>query len=100
MPPLRPVYDPFSARRRRTPDWLVRYTASLAAVDVLAVTVGVVVALVVAGPTAVAAGRRSPSSSLWPALVTMSGGYAERRLGAGSDEFRRVFLAGVLAMAG
>ena len=97
VPPLRPVYDPFSARRRQTPHWLVRYTASLAAVDVMAMIVAVVMALVVAVPTAVGVGAALALVALWPALVTMSGGYAERRLGAGSDEFRRVLLAGVLA---
>jgi exopolysaccharide biosynthesis polyprenyl glycosylphosphotransferase len=98
VPPLRPVYDPFSARRRQTPDWLVRYTASLAAVDVLALIVAVVLTVVVAGPTTAAVWTGLALLALWPALVTMSGGYAERRLGAGSDEFRRVLLAGVLAV--
>ena len=33
----RPVYDPFSARRRRTPEWLVGYRAAVVTCDVLAV---------------------------------------------------------------
>ena len=99
VPPLRPVYDPFSARRRQMPAWLVRYTASLVAGDLLAVVAAVLAALALAGATTVAVGTALALVVLWPALVTMSGGYAERRLGAGGDEFRRVLLSGVLAVA-
>ena len=63
VPPLRPVYDPFSARRRQTPDWLVRYTASLVAVDLAAVVIATVAALVLAGTsTAAVATARSSSA--------------------------------------
>ena len=34
----RPVYDPYSARRRRTPEWLVNYIAMLAVSDAVAAT--------------------------------------------------------------
>jgi exopolysaccharide biosynthesis polyprenyl glycosylphosphotransferase len=99
VPPLRPVYDPFSARRRQAPEWMVRYTVGLVAGDFVAVVVAVVAALALAGASTVAVGTALALIGMWPALVAMSGGYAERRLGAGSDEFRRVFLSGVLAVA-
>jgi exopolysaccharide biosynthesis polyprenyl glycosylphosphotransferase len=99
VPPLRPVYDPFSARRRRTPDWLVRYIASLAAADLAAVLLAAFAALAVAGRTNATVGAALALALVWPVLLTTSGAYAERRLGAGVDEFRRVFLAGLLAVA-
>jgi exopolysaccharide biosynthesis polyprenyl glycosylphosphotransferase len=99
VPPLRPVYDPFSARRRRTPDWLVRYTASLAAGDIAAAVLAAVATLAVAGTTTVTVGAALLLVLVWPALLTTSGAYAERRLGAGADEFRRVLLAGLFALA-
>jgi exopolysaccharide biosynthesis polyprenyl glycosylphosphotransferase len=99
VPPLRPVYDPFSARRRQTPGWLIRYTAALVSGDLAAVVVAAVATLTVAGLTTVTAAEALALTVLWPALVAMSGSYAERRLGAGSDEFRRVFLAGLFAVA-
>src|SRR4051794_39064666 len=34
--PPRPVYDPFSARRRRAPEWLVSYTVALLITDAVA----------------------------------------------------------------
>ena len=99
VPPLRPVYDPFSARRRRAPAWLVRYTASLVVTDLAAAALGGGAALAVAGATDVAVATALSLVAGWPVLAAMSGGYAERRLGAGSDEFRRMLLAGLLAVA-
>ena len=99
VPPLRPVYDPFSARRRRAPAWLVRYTGSLVVGDLVAAAAAAGGALVVAGTTNIAVATALALVTGWPALVGLSGGYAERRLGAGSDEFRRVLLAGLLAVA-
>ena len=97
VPPLRPVYDPFSARRRRAPAWLVRYTVALVAGDLAAAAAA---AAVVVGTMNVAIATALLLSVCWPALVMVSGGYSERRLGAGADEFRRVLLAGLLAVAG
>ncbi len=99
LPPLRPVYDPFSARRRQAPAWLVRYTVSLVAGDVAASAAAAVAAFLIAGTSVVALVAALVLAAAWPALVTMSGGYAERRLGAGGDEFRRVLLAGLLSVA-
>ena len=98
VPPLRPVYDPFSARRRQVPEWLVRYAAGLVAADLTAVVLAVGATLALGGATDVAIAAALALLPMWPAAVAMSGGYAERRLGAGSDEFRRVLLAGVLVM--
>ena len=36
-----PVYDPFSARRHRAPEWLVNYVAALVVVDLLAAAASV-----------------------------------------------------------
>ncbi|TFV72616.1 sugar transferase [Blastococcus sp. CT_GayMR19] len=99
VPALRPVYDPLSARRRRAPGWLVRYTGSLVVADVAAAAAAGGAALAVAGATTAAVAAALSLVAGWPALVAMSGGYAERRLGAGTDEFRRVLLAGLLAVA-
>ncbi|WP_448625846.1 sugar transferase [Geodermatophilus sp. URMC 64] len=93
-----PVYDPFAARRRPTPEWLVRHTATVVAVDALAAVVSVLLARLVGAPLgwpAVAA-----AAVLWPLLVAGAGAYAERRQGTGGDEFRRVALAGLVAVAG
>src|SRR4051812_20660741 len=38
--PRHPVYDPFSARRRRRPEWLVAYTAALVVGDIAAALAG------------------------------------------------------------
>ncbi len=94
----RPVYDPFSARRRRTPEWLVSYTLALAVGDLLAVVGGLTLAAVV--PSGAAVGSVPPVVLLclaWPVLLSAAGAYAERRLGTGDDEYRRVLLAGLLA---
>jgi exopolysaccharide biosynthesis polyprenyl glycosylphosphotransferase len=99
VPSLRPVYDPLSARRRRAPAWLVRYTGSLVVADVAAAAAAGGTALAVSGATTAAVATALSLVAGWPAVVAMSGGYAERRLGAGTDEFRRVLLAGLLAVA-
>ena len=99
VPPLRPVYDPFSARRRQTPNWLVRYTASLAVGDLAAVVLAAIATVAVVGTTSDTVAAALALVLIWPALLAMSGAYAERRLGAGADEFRRVLLAGLLAVA-
>jgi exopolysaccharide biosynthesis polyprenyl glycosylphosphotransferase len=92
-----PVYDPFSARRRRSPEWLVRYTAHLVAADVVAAALGVWTSSLhlstLPGGVAVAV------VLLWPLVVGTGGGYSERRLGTGSYEYRRVLLAGLLALS-
>ncbi|MCW2577200.1 MAG: exopolysaccharide biosynthesis polyprenyl glycosylphosphotransferase [Modestobacter sp.] len=95
----RPVYDPFSARRRRTPEWLVSYTVGLVVGDLFAAGLGVTLALTLplSGGT--------PGRALievvvvaWAALLGLLGGYAERRLGSGPDEYRRVAVAGLVAI--
>ena len=96
VPPSRPVYDPFSARRRPAPQWLVHYTVGLVAGDVAVAAVS--------GAAALAAGAGIVSVMAlvvaWPLLIALMGGYAERRLGTGSDEYRRVLVAGLLTVAG
>jgi exopolysaccharide biosynthesis polyprenyl glycosylphosphotransferase len=94
-----PVYDPFSARRRQMPDWLVRYTVGLVVADVAAVGVAVSVALRTAVPTAGSVATAVAFVLLWPLLVASAGGYAERRLGTGTAEYRRVLLGGLLGLS-
>jgi exopolysaccharide biosynthesis polyprenyl glycosylphosphotransferase len=99
MPP-RPVYDPFSARRRRAPEWLISYTATLVVGDLLAVGLGVTLALFLplSGGTP---GNRIVELvvAAWAVLLAALGAYAERRLGSGSDEYRRVLVGGLTAIA-
>jgi exopolysaccharide biosynthesis polyprenyl glycosylphosphotransferase len=95
----RPVYDPFSARRRRTPEWLVSYTVGLVVGDLAAAGLGIALALAL--PLSGGAPGRTLIEILvvaWAALLGLLGGYAERRLGSGSDEYRRVAVAGLVAI--
>jgi exopolysaccharide biosynthesis polyprenyl glycosylphosphotransferase len=98
--PPRPVYDPFSARRRRAPEWLVSYTATLVVGDLVAAGLGVALALLLP----LSGGM--PGTQVvevvvgcWALLLAALGGYAERRMGTGSDEYRRVVVAGLTAIA-
>jgi exopolysaccharide biosynthesis polyprenyl glycosylphosphotransferase len=95
-----PVYDPFAARRRRAPEWVVAYVSALVVGDVLAVTVALALAarLPVVG-SQVTLPVIGVVMLTWPLLLVASGTYVERRQGTGMDEYRRVALAGVLAVA-
>ena len=98
--PPRPVYDPFSARRRRAPEWLVSYTAALVVGDLVAAGLGV--ALSLALPSAAAAPAPTVIEvvvACWALLLAALGGYAERRMGTGSDEYRRVVVGGLTAIS-
>jgi exopolysaccharide biosynthesis polyprenyl glycosylphosphotransferase len=93
-----PVHDPFSARRRRAPEWLVRYTAGLVIGDLVAAALAAGVSMATLG----AGAEGSPGVAfvmLWPLFVAAMGGYSERRLGTGSYEYRRVLVAGLLALS-
>jgi exopolysaccharide biosynthesis polyprenyl glycosylphosphotransferase len=94
-----PIYDPFSARRRQMPDWHFRYTVGLAAGDLTAAAVASSVAVALAATTTASVTAALGFALLWPLLVVAAGGYAERRLGTGTFEFRRVVLAALLAMS-
>jgi exopolysaccharide biosynthesis polyprenyl glycosylphosphotransferase len=96
-----PVYDPFSARRRRTPEWVVAYTATVLVVDVAAAGVGVLASSWIA-LTGSRPGQAFSLGSvlLWTVLLALLGTYAERRQGAGLDEYRRVVDAGLIALGG
>jgi exopolysaccharide biosynthesis polyprenyl glycosylphosphotransferase len=97
QPVARPVYDPFSARRRRTPEWLVSYRAAVVTGDVLA-AVAVVLAAAAIWPTAAVptALLAAGSAVAWPLLQLLLGSYAERRQGTGADEYRRVVVVGLV----
>jgi exopolysaccharide biosynthesis polyprenyl glycosylphosphotransferase len=97
--PARPVYDPFSARRRRTPQWLVQYTAGLVVGDVAALASAALLTMGLTGAAAPGAGAVLALVAMWPGIVALSGGYAERRLGTGSDEYRRVLVAGLVGVS-
>jgi exopolysaccharide biosynthesis polyprenyl glycosylphosphotransferase len=99
---LRPVYDPFTVRRRRLPEWQVNYTVALVAVDVVAAALGATLAVTLS--LSLTGGRPQSLLALillpiWPALVGLMGGYAERRLGTGDAEYRRVLAAGLVGIS-
>lgn len=90
--------------RRSGTGWTRRYVAALVAVETLAAAAagGAVLATrdgrsSVATPVLIAACLTLVP--LWPALLAATGAYAERVIGAGSDEFRRVVRAGVVVLA-
>ena len=98
--PPRPVYDPFSARRRRAPEWLVSYTVALLVTDLVAAGLGVAAAVALPLSYAVPGAVLIQSAvASWAALVALLGGYAERRLGTGNDEYRRIVVGGLAAVA-
>jgi exopolysaccharide biosynthesis polyprenyl glycosylphosphotransferase len=95
-----PVYDPFTVRRRRAPEWLIGYTALLVAIDVLAVLVAVCLAIGAPLPgTMPNLAFAAVIACGWPVLQALAGTYAERLYGTGSDEYRRVLCAGVALLA-
>jgi exopolysaccharide biosynthesis polyprenyl glycosylphosphotransferase len=105
-PPVRhwPVYDPYSARRRQTPEWLVRYTTRLLVFDIMAVVLAG--ALTVVLPIAPVPELPGPwwlialaVAAVWVALQASFGTYAERLHGTGADEYRRVTVAALTGMA-
>jgi exopolysaccharide biosynthesis polyprenyl glycosylphosphotransferase len=96
-----PAYDPFTARRRRAPEWLLAHISTVVAGDILAVLAAVLLAWAV--PLTNSHPDRSLAVAvtfLWPALLATLGSYAERRQGTGVDEYRRVIDAGLIASAG
>jgi exopolysaccharide biosynthesis polyprenyl glycosylphosphotransferase len=95
-----PVYDPFGSRRRPAPEWLVHYLTGLVITDALAALAAV--ALTVAFSSELPAPRPVAAVAVlgWSLLQAAVGSYSERRLGTGTDEYRRVALAGVVALAG
>lgn len=98
--PARPVYDPFSARRRRAPEWLVSYTAALVVGDFVAAGLGATAALVLPVGGGVPATRLlEVVVGCWALVLCGLGAYAERRMGTGSDEYRRVLVGGLAAIA-
>ncbi|GAB3321532.1 sugar transferase [Geodermatophilus aquaeductus] len=93
----RPVYDPFSARRRRTPEWLVSYTVALVLGDLLAAGAGLALAGLTSSGVVALSARELLLALAWVALLAATGAHAERRFGTGSDEYRRVLVAGLVA---
>ena len=94
------VHDPFSARRRRAPDWLVRYVTGLVTGDVMAAALAASVAFLALGTASPAAVAASVATvALWPVVIAAMGGYSERRLGTGSDEYRRVLVSSLIELA-
>jgi exopolysaccharide biosynthesis polyprenyl glycosylphosphotransferase len=95
----RPTYDPFTARRRPIPQWLVTYTSGVVAGDLAAAVTGATLTMVggAAGPVR---GLLLALVPAWPLVLLMLGTYAERRFGSGADEFRRVLVAGLVVLGG
>ncbi|MPQ97937.1 exopolysaccharide biosynthesis polyprenyl glycosylphosphotransferase [Modestobacter sp. I12A-02628] len=96
------AYDPFTARRRRRPDWLVTLLTRLVAGDALAAAAGTWAAARVAGSLGVdvAPGLPLVLAALWPLVLGLAGSYADRRLGTGPEEYRRVLVGAVSTLAG
>ena len=95
-----PRYDPYSARRRRAPQWWVSYTAAVVATDVLAAGAAVALARSIGvrgAPPGWAVGALVVLA--WPLLQLLAGSYAERRQGTGTAEYRRVAGAGLVLLA-
>ncbi|MGY1635527.1 sugar transferase [Geodermatophilus sp. SYSU D00742] len=98
--PARPVYDPFRARRRPSPEWLVSYTAALVTADVVAAVAAACVAVALTGPvSARGLGLATAGALAWPVLLMLLGTYAERRHGSGAAEYKRVATGGVIAIS-
>ena len=96
-----PVYDPYSARRRRPPEWLVSFTAWLVVCDLVAagLALGIAVRVPLSRPP-VAAAAVLVAWAAWPVLLAVLGTYAERWQGTGAEAFRRVTATGLVAVAG
>ncbi|SNT02018.1 Undecaprenyl-phosphate galactose phosphotransferase, WbaP/exopolysaccharide biosynthesis polyprenyl glycosylphosphotransferase [Geodermatophilus pulveris] len=96
----RPVYDPFTARRRQTPEWLVAYTATLVMGDVVAAIAAACALMPFTGSISAHGLRLAAIGALaWPALLMSLSTYAERLHGTGAVEYRRVAIGGVVAVA-
>jgi exopolysaccharide biosynthesis polyprenyl glycosylphosphotransferase len=99
-PQERPVYDPYRARRRQSPEWLVGYTATVIVGDVAAAGAAAFLAVVLTGPVSASGlGLTALGAMAWPALLALLGTYAERRHGTGASEYRRAGIAGIIAIA-
>jgi exopolysaccharide biosynthesis polyprenyl glycosylphosphotransferase len=84
-----PMYDPLSARRRRTPEWLSAYLGGLLLLDGLALVVAVLLAAdLQPGPVHLLA-----AAGVWAIALQLAGAYREAYFGAGTQEYRRVLVA-------
>jgi exopolysaccharide biosynthesis polyprenyl glycosylphosphotransferase len=94
----RPVYDPFTARRRQAPEWLITYTTRLVIGDVVAAVAAACLTISLTGAvSALGLGLAAVGALTWPLLLTALSSYAERRHGTGADEYRRVGIGGLIA---
>ncbi len=95
----RPVYDPFTARRRQPPEWLINYTAALVTGDFIAAVAAACLTVSITGPvSALGLGLAAIGALTWPLLLTWLGSYAERRHGTGADEYRLVGIGSLIAI--
>jgi exopolysaccharide biosynthesis polyprenyl glycosylphosphotransferase len=96
----RPVYDPFTTRRRRNPEWLVAYTAALVAGDSGAAGAAACALLPFTGPISAQGLALAAIGTLaWPVLLMLLGAYTERLHGTGAAEYRRVGIGGIISVA-
>jgi exopolysaccharide biosynthesis polyprenyl glycosylphosphotransferase len=96
----RQIHDPYTARRRRAPEWLVNYTTALVTGDIVAAVTAACVAVALIGPVSARGLELASLGALaWPVLLMFLGTYAERRHGTGGGEYRRVGTAGIIAIA-
>jgi len=79
---------------------LVNYTVALACGDVVAAIAAACVAVVLTDPVSARGfGLAALGALAWPVLLMLLGTYTERRHGTGADEYRRVGIANVIAIA-
>jgi exopolysaccharide biosynthesis polyprenyl glycosylphosphotransferase len=95
---------PVSTSARRPDRWARRHAVGLVVTEtLLAAAVGAVVLLSHSGPVSLGSGLLWASLALvvaWPALLAVTGGYAPRSFGIGSEEFHCIGRSGLLLLAG
>src|SRR5688572_21160419 len=74
----RPVYDPFTARRRQTPEWLVIYTATVVGGDIIAAAAAAGAVALMSPVSPLGLRLATVGALAWPLLLMSLGTYAER----------------------
>ena len=97
--PTRDYARPQQPIRRVTPTWVRRYTLTVVLLDLLVATL--------AGPITISAGHLPRSGTLtvltfpvlWVMVLALGRTYEARFVGAGTDEYRRLFTSSVVLLA-
>ena len=94
-----PMYDPLSARRRRVPEWLSIHLGGLVVLDALSAAAATVAGAHLVGDRSVGGWHAAAAALAWVLVLHLAGAYRESRLGAGTEEHRRVLVAAVALTA-